>query len=141
MIPELTNPQTTALIVATLVLYVLLVLQIVSRIVRSDNNKAEIHNEYTKENKQTYDYVITSNQCPICERIDKIHIDTDDLDTLCGESLIEVGEYTIVHNEGLGVEEHRVKHYLSSRGEYVGEEIPYEDLRQVAELREFIGQT
>lgn len=129
MINNLNNPN-TLLIIGVMVIYVILSFLIV-RSTRQIRNKPYIHNEYTKVNKKQYDYVITSSECVLCDRIDVIHIDNDTLFDLCNKSSINVGEYSIQHyGDGTLKSIHYVKHQLSSIGEYVGNVIPHKDLQK-----------
>lgn len=148
MINELNN--TNNQIIGVIIIYVVLSLLLIRSVSKhKDKDIPHIHNEYTKRTdleegskySEQYDHEITSYNCVICQRIDVIHIDKDKLEELCKQSNIDVGRYLIEHEKSSSLPHHHVIHFMSSIGEYIGNEIPYNDLQKVADSRPLLETT
>ena len=137
MLHNLINLNPMLIVFITMTIYVV----IGTLLIRSakNHNRSMIykykHNHFVKSDDIEesnimikYDYEITSNMCPICNRYDVIHMTKFQLSECCKKSEIGVGEVRIIHNSKHV--EHEVIHYINTKGEWVGDEISHEALTQ-----------
>jgi hypothetical protein len=85
-------------------------------------------------NKKLFDYEINTDLCQFCNQIDVLQIDQEHFDNAISRSKLDIASFVVYHDK----EEHEIVHYLSSKAEYLGYEIPALYLKEIEERHQTI---
>lgn len=133
MINNLTNLN-ILLIVCVIVVYLIIAVLIVRNISKKLSHIYEHHEYIGETDSKTYDHKISSKLCPICDRFDSLHINTDDLTELCEKSSKGIGQYDLLHSNNDN--DHIVTHYFNIEAKWLGDDVSQRALQQAIDEEE-----
>ena len=109
---------------------------LIIRSVKKGVKKPTFEHTYLLTEDSEYDYEVTSNPCPLCNRIDIIHITKELLLSYMSRSKVGVGKFILTHDDKYG--DHTITHYFDKSGDWIGDFIPSHYLVEALEERELM---